>query len=512
MFYMKKLTILLLAAALLTSGTQAFADNEVWAETEQLNILKGNTVAHTENVQPDKADLAGWAQEEYETLNRAGLIPLSVAKSNLSGGLTRLEFCEMLVSLYKRISGLDDSAIEIVDTPYDDCDELAVAQAYSLGFIATTAEGTIDPTGHIKRQEMAVTLIYMLEKAGISCALTADELAASSGFEDFSEADSWAYNGLAKAVSSSYISGADGTSLLPHEDATRSQMLAAAGRIYKSFFGNDGSLTAPAIISPDDSSERTGSFAINLGGPDDTKKYHIIIKDINYDCVTDLSTRGTSAYIDTDYFVDGESYTILAAAEYSDGSICYSEPVTITYKKPHLSSAQSSAELAAKEARVFDGGVRYATAEEASANMRTVTVPVWRLASDGSKYASKQPITVNKNLADDVVAIFTEIFEDDSKFPIKDLGCYNWRNTLGGAQSQHSFGTCIDINYNENYYVSATGRALTGTLWEPYKNPYSITPDGIVVKTFAKYGWLWAGNAWGEGYAKDYMHMTYLGG
>ena len=100
MFYMKKLTILLLAAALLTSGTQAFADNEVWAETEQLNILKGNTVAHTENVQPDKADLAGWAQEEYKTLNRAGLIPLSVAKSNLSGGLTRLEFCEMLVSLY----------------------------------------------------------------------------------------------------------------------------------------------------------------------------------------------------------------------------------------------------------------------------------------------------------------------------------------------------------------------------------------------------------------------------
>lgn len=506
---MKKLTILLLTALLLTSGTQTFADNAVWAEKEQLNILRANSGAAAA---ADKADLSGWAQEEFDILNRAGLLPLSLVKSKLSGGLTRLEFCELIVPLYKKISGLDDSAIELASTPYDDCDALAAAQAYSLGFIATTAENTFDPTGHVTRQEMAVTLIYMLEKAGIPCALTTNELAASSGFEDFSDADSWAYNGLAKAVSSRYISGADSASLLPHEDATRSQMIAAAGRIYKAFFGNDGSFSAPTVTAPADSSERTGSFAVNFNGCDDAKRYHIIVKDINYDCVCELTTRGSSVYVDTGYFVDGEDYTVIAAAEYSDGSVCFSQPITITYKKPHLTSAQSSAELAAKEARVFDGGARYSSAEEASANMLTVTVPVWRLASDGSKYESKHSITVNKNLADDVIAIFTEIFEDESRFPIKDIGCYCWRNTLGGAQSQHSFGTCIDINYNENYYVSATGRALTGAFWQPYDNPYSITPDGIVVKAFAKYGWLWAGNAWGEGYAKDYMHMTYLGG
>lgn len=516
MLYMKKLTILLLSAALLTAGTApALANNEVWAGTEQLNILTGGSsdTAETETEQvPDKGDLSGWAAEDFAVLNSAGLIPPELVAGNLSSGITRLEFAQLIMPLYKLISGIDGDGIELVDLPYDDCDDISAAEAYSLGFLATAGEGVFDPTGHISRQDMAVALIGMLQTAGIPCALSSDDIAALCGYEDFSEADNWAYNGLAKAVASEYISGVDESSLLPHEDATRSQAISAAGRIYRSFFGSSGALTAPQIKNPKAASTATGTFAVNWDKADGADKYRIIIKDITYDCVADITTSGTSALIDTDYFVDGEDYTIIAAAQYGDGLTCYSEPVTVTYKKPYKTSSQSSAALAAKEARVFDGGARYATAEEASANMRTVTVPVWRLAADGTKYASKQSLTVNKNLADDVVAIFTEIFEDDSKFPIKDLGCYNWRNTLGGAQSQHSFGTCIDINYNENFYVSASGRALTGKLWEPYENPYSITPDGIVVRTFAKYGWLWGGNAWGDGYAKDYMHMTYLGG
>lgn len=515
MLCMKKLIILLLAAALLTAGTTpALANNEVWAGNEQLNILTGSSSFNeAEAAQTDdRWDLAGWAAEDFILLNKAGLIPQELITGNLSSGLTRLEFSQLIMPLYKLISGADDNSIELADLPYDDCDDLSAAQAYSLGFIATAGEGIFDPTGHISRQDFAVALVGMLQTAGIACTLSADDISALCGYEDFSEADSWAYKGLAKAVASEYISGVDENALLPHEDVTRSQAIAAAGRIYRSFFGDNGEFAAPQVKNPQTGSTATGVFAVNWDKTDGAEGYRVIVKDITYGCVADLKTSGTSVIIDTDYFVDGENYTVIIAAEYDNGLTCYSEPVTITYQKPYKTSSQSSAALAAKEARVFDGGARYTTAEEAAASMRTVTVPVWRLASDGTKYAAKQSLTVNKNLADDVIAIFTEIFNDDSKFPIKDLGCYNWRNTLGGAQSQHSFGTCIDINSNENFYVSAGGRALVGKLWEPYENPYSITPDGIVVKTFAKYGWLWGGNAWGEGYAKDYMHMTYLGG
>lgn len=505
---MKKLTVLLLLAAFLTGGSASAAADNVWSDENQLNILSQGYVP-AETATDDKADLAGWAVKDFEALNRAGLVPLGMIKENLSQQLTRLEYCELIMPLYKILAGVEE--IELAGLPYDDCDSPAAAEAYSLGFIATAGEDMFDPTGRISRQDMAVGMITMLETAGIPCSLAADEISAICGYEDFAQADSWAYNAIAKSVANGYISGENKTQLEPHGDATRLQAIAAAGRIYNSFF-TEGTLNAPELKIPAADSEVTGSFAVSWKKDNDVKSYNIIVKDINYDCVADISTRGTSALVNADYFVDGETYTIIAAAVYDNGRVCYSEPVSVVYKKPKLTSSQSSATRAAKEARVFDGGLRYQSAEEASANMVTVSVPIWRMGSDGTKYAAKHSLTVNKNLAEDVVAIFTEIFEDPSQFPIKDLGCYNWRNTLGGAQSQHSFGTCIDINSNENYYVSASGNPLTGRLWAPYENPYSITPDGIVVRTFAKYGWLWGGNAWGEGYAKDYMHMTYLGG
>ena len=143
--------------------------------------------------------------------------------------------------------------------------------------------------------------------------------------------------------------------------------------------------------------------------------------------------------------------------------------------------------------------------------MIEVTVPVWTLQSDGTKTSSLKYITINQALADDVVSIFTEIYEDESQFPIKDVGGFSWRNTAGGSISQHSYGTCIDINWNENYYVKPDGTPITGSYWKPGEDPYSIPEDSIVVKTFAKYGWEWGGNAWSDAYAKDYMHFTYLG-
>ena len=161
--------------------------------------------------------------------------------------------------------------------------------------------------------------------------------------------------------------------------------------------------------------------------------------------------------------------------------------------------------------RVFPDGQYFREKEQADACMTSVTVPVWVLKSDGTKYSSTRTIKINAALAEDVVKIFTEIYNDPSQFPIKSLGGYAWRKTASGNVSEHSFGTCIDINANENYYVSPSGKAITGSHWKPGEDPYSIPGDSIVVRTFAKYGWAWGGNAWGDWGNKDYMHFTYLG-
>lgn len=156
---------------------------------------------------------------------------------------------------------------------------------------------------------------------------------------------------------------------------------------------------------------------------------------------------------------------------------------------------------------------RYSSRQEAEQHMTTITVPMWRIDKSGNKYASEGSFQINAAIADDVVAIFTEIFNDPEQFPIHDMGGYGWRGNK--ATGEHNCGTAIDINWEENYQIR-NGRIQTGSLWKPGSNPYSISPNSSVVRIFQEHGWSWGGDAWADnsndsyGY-HDYMHFSYMG-
>ncbi|MDO4282643.1 MAG: peptidoglycan DD-metalloendopeptidase family protein, partial [Clostridia bacterium] len=133
-----------------------------------------------------------------------------------------------------------------------------------------------------------------------------------------------------------------------------------------------------------------------------------------------------------------------------------------------------------------------------------VDVQVPTINKNGNKVM--RTLTVHKAVAKDVVDIYTEIAA--SGFPIYDTYAYSWRSmAASGSRSHHSYGIAIDINANENYMVK-NGRVIAGSLWEPGRNPYSITPNGPVVKAFKARGWEWGGN-WRS--SKDYMHFSFTG-
>jgi hypothetical protein len=136
---------------------------------------------------------------------------------------------------------------------------------------------------------------------------------------------------------------------------------------------------------------------------------------------------------------------------------------------------------------------------------KTIEVKVWKLVS-GKKIRAKMWLTVNKEVADDVKLIFAEIYKGKEKFPIKEMGGFQIRES---KTSEHNYGTAIDINPTENCMKDGK-KVVAGKFWKPGKNAYSIKPDGDVVKAFEKYGWYWGGNGWGE--RKDYMHFSYLHG
>ncbi len=138
----------------------------------------------------------------------------------------------------------------------------------------------------------------------------------------------------------------------------------------------------------------------------------------------------------------------------------------------------------------------------ASKLMETIEVEAWKLDKDGNRYPTTVKLTVNKNLKNNYINAFRELYA--LAFPIKSVGCYNYRNTHGGRLSEHALGTAVDINPDENYCIYSDGSKV-GKFFKPYENPYSVTPE--VVNVFKKYGFEWGGNWTGT---VDYMHFAYF--
>lgn len=133
------------------------------------------------------------------------------------------------------------------------------------------------------------------------------------------------------------------------------------------------------------------------------------------------------------------------------------------------------------------------TKEECGSKMVTVKVKY----GDGSMHN----LTVHKDLANDVVKIFDEIFQ--SGFKVKTSGAYDYRpirnpNHPGSKTlSMHSFGCAIDINPSDNPFKSGTKELPTGDT-----NVRIRTLNSPVVRIFKKYGWGWGGTY------GDYMHFS----
>ncbi len=144
----------------------------------------------------------------------------------------------------------------------------------------------------------------------------------------------------------------------------------------------------------------------------------------------------------------------------------------------------------------------FTDAERSRQMMETIKAQVWKLDENGEPYPASVSVTVNKNLKNNYINVFNELFAIG--FPIKSAGCYNYRNTHGGRLSEHALGTAIDINPDENCCVYSDGEKV-GSVYLPYKNPYSVTPE--VVNIFKKYGFCWGGEWTGT---VDHMHFSYF--
>ena len=475
-------------------------------------------------------EINDWAFNSFTELNAGGILNTDIISMNLTDNITRGEFCRLITNIYEA-----ENKITLGDYDYgiftDTVDE-AVLKAYKLGAVNGKGNGTFCPYDAVTRQEMAVMISRLLDKMSDDYVKYKQQIDKyNAQYKDSALTDSWAVEDMAAASANGIINGDENGFANPKKSATREEAICMVDRVWRGYAKTRTSYSRPVIMSTSDTMSASHIISIEWTAVPNAASYRVLIKQEGTETLTVIS--GTNErYISNvnTQMTAQKDITVYVAAYLNNGMQVFSNP--ITFEKMANSQSAVSAEytipqnflysgssygqndyvyMDEKEQKAFPDGHYFETEEEARANMEEVTVPVWRLNSDGTKTASQKTLTVNKNLVDDVWSIFTEIYNDPSQFPIKDAGGFSWRKTAGGSVSQHSYGTCIDINYNENYYVKPDGTPITGSYWKPGEDPYSIAEDSAVVRIFAKYGWEWGGNAWSDAYAKDYMHFTYLG-
>ena len=125
-------------------------------------------------------------------------------------------------------------------------------------------------------------------------------------------------------------------------------------------------------------------------------------------------------------------------------------------------------------------------------------------------------LTINSALVNDVKKIFEEIYNTKvggKYFAIKQLAGYNDsksnRRCIHNKKypnskvlSYHAYGAAIDINWDQNPFISPDGKGDNYLTLRTSNHP--------VVKIFEKYGWGWGGNY--KSASKDYMHFSFFGG
>lgn len=432
-------------------------------------------------------DPSFWAADAVSGAMRLSIISEEYATKSYQGAISRGDFVNVAVNLYATITAENVSTHS--KNPFTDTQDPFPNMAFYAGLVSGDGEGHFFPRGTLTRQELCKIMTSLLDSAGVLGPYFPSENVFAEVTDARDIAD-WARNHVAFMLDNNLMAGDEDGSFRPNDQVTREEAAIIAYRCFIRY-GRD----------------LNGNIKTTLRQTRDAKGNSILtlVKTITMDSGATVALANAG----------NPDAALMAAPGGSSGTAPSGTPLQAEdengrYRLKTYSETIASGEAAEKEARIFGDGAKYSSAAEADAHMSEVTVDVWKLGANNEMVPSTLTFRINSVLKDDVIAIFNEIYHVPVKAPLKDVNAYAWRSAMSsGTYSDHNYGTAIDLNYNENYCVYASG-TVVGSFYDPANSPYSFPQDGIVVQTFAKYGWLWGGNAWVSG-TVDHMHFSYLG-
>lgn len=303
------------------------------------------------------ADLSGWAEPFYRSASGAGLVSYSIVTNNMKAGITRGEFCELSMNLYKRLSG--EELLDPYNSPFTDTNNASVIQAYNYGIVNGISDTEFAPDRLVTRQEMAKILVSTLTSSEVAINIAEEtDNTYLSAFADNADVSSWARSSISTVLSYGIMTGLTDDTIAPTTTTTREQAIVSVNRAFSAFSSNvDIAETVPVISIPQNGAALNDeSFSISWTYNGNASSYHVIIKDADASAVFLKDVSGTNITVSANNISRG-SYSVIVGAILADGSEVYSLPVDFTYNytKPDPTPAPTAAPAPAPTAKPASG-------------------------------------------------------------------------------------------------------------------------------------------------------------
>lgn len=274
------------------------------------------------------ADLSDWAVNEYIESNSTGLLSYKIASGNLQSNITREEFCELAINLYEKLTNENLRVPDV--SPFTDCSNVAVSQAYYNGIVSGVSDDTFEPNRFVTRQEMAKMLVNTLTAGEINVALnTQGGTEDIQSFSDHSSVSDWAQSSISTMVNHNLLSGDSNNNIMPLTNATREQAISCVNRCYKTFSAvNQDRYMLPIVEAVQSENDAANDIIIKWSPVDDAVGYYILIKDASGKLVYNsqaISSEGSSI-IPSSSLTNGK-YSVVVGAIMESGDTVFSVPV-----------------------------------------------------------------------------------------------------------------------------------------------------------------------------------------
>ena len=458
-------------------------------------------------------DIVGhWAEDDIAWVLDLGLFNgTSTTTFNPNGSMTR----GMFVTVLGRYAGIDPDEFDNWYLPdlYTDVNGDAYYAPYinwatRHGLTGGTGNGTFSPDQPITREQMATFLLRFANCYGYVFEPIRDDVPDS--FADEARISGYAREAVEVMRESGIITGrpnADGTyNFDPQALATRSECSAVFHRLLTAMvIDEDFFFEEPEEIAV------FGHEGMSLT-PGDTLQleYETIPMKPTNDTILWFSSDPSVVSVDANGVITCNGSGVAEIYAYTCNGCFDYAVISVDYYIGYAGESYESkcmnifGKVVKNHRRPYGDGASKSTYQ---ANYEYVTVKTWDFKDKNrtEKITRTHTFYVHKNLVPTVKQIFQEIYECEEQYPIRSIVTY-WST---GGNSEHNPGTAIDINPDDNPYVSPSGKVVVGKEFDPENNPYSFAVDGEVQQIFEKYGFT-RGIYWKSGY-KDYMHFSFFG-